>query len=673
MINIEKLRDILEQYKQYFPTHWKNEKYKWEAVAHFQKYWDADAENFGEMFKKATDKTQNLLASFHNYPKGMILEFCQKDDAAVRRMFARLYDESTDLAERMKEFIASSEEIRTKYDNGSWKNHYQNTHAVSIYLWLRYPDKYYIYKYEVFRKTAELLDDSYRPKSNGAVINVIDGFRMYDEICEELQKHTELQDMLRDVLTDTCYPDPMLRTMTGDVGFYVARFYADEKSDSDLTVSSHDTTESPIYTNEMISDFHSNQRNIKWFTPIITALLSLNNSASRPYVHEKIIQQCNISSKELEKKNKTGTSQLLNDIDWARNYLTYEGILDNNAPSGIWSLTALGQKIKMTNDLAEKIIIKWIKIKAAERENKPVPIIDLRPFYQFRISIYTKQDFLNQVYMTSADYDTLTELLRNKQNIILQGAPGVGKTFTAKRLAYAMMGEKDDSRIEFIQFHQSYSYEDFIMGYRPDEDGGFTLTNGVFYEFCNTARNDPDRDYFFIIDEINRGNLSKIFGELLMLIEKDYRTETARLAYKNEHFSVPKNLYLIGMMNTADRSLAMIDYALRRRFSFFDMMPGFKSDGFAAYRDSLQNDTFNALIAEIIQLNHTISQDSSLGDGFCIGHSYFCNLTAETCTDARLRSIVKYDILPLLREYWFDDRDAQQAWADRLCGVFHDE
>ena len=286
---------------------------------------------------------------------------------------------------------------------------------------------------------------------------------------------------------------------------------------------------------------------------------------------------------------------------------------------------------------------------------------------------YIKQDFLNQVYMTSDDYDTLTELLRNKQNIILQGAPGVGKTFTAKRLAYAMMGEKDDSRIEFIQFHQSYSYEDFIMGYRPDEDGGFTLTNGVFYEFCNTARNDPDRDYFFIIDEINRGNLSKIFGELLMLIEKDYRTETARLAYKNEHFSVPKNLYLIGMMNTADRSLAMIDYALRRRFSFFDMMPGFKSDGFAAYRDSLQNDTFNALIAEIMQLNHTIAQDSSLGDGFCIGHSYFCNLTAETCTDARLRSIVKYDIIPLLREYWFDDRDAQQAWADRLCGVFHDE
>ena len=158
-----------------------------------------------------------------------------------------------------------------------------------------------------------------------------------------------------------------------------------------------------------------------------------------------------------------------------------------------------------------------------------------------------------------------------------------------------------------------------------------------------------------------------------MLIEKDYRTETARLAYKNEHFSVPKNLYLIGMMNTADRSLAMIDYALRRRFSFFDMMPGFKSDGFAAYRDSLQNDTFNALIAEIMQLNHTIAQDSSLGDGFCIGHSYFCNLTAETCTDARLRSIVKYDIIPLLREYWFDDRDAQQAWADRLCGVFHDE
>ena len=130
---------------------------------------------------------------------------------------------------------------------------------------------------------------------------------------------------------------------------------------------------------------------------------------------------------------------------------------------------------------------------------------------------------------------------------------------------------KDKSRIEMVQFHQNYTYEDFIMGYKPTENGGFAIKPGIFYQFCKKAADDKDRPYFFIIDEINRGNLSKIFGELLMLIESDYRDTSIKLAYRDEDFYVPSNLYIIGMMNTADRSLAMIDYALRRRFSFFEM------------------------------------------------------------------------------------------------------
>ena len=282
---------------------------------------------------------------------------------------------------------------------------------------------------------------------------------------------------------------------------------------------------------------------------------------------------------------------------------------------------------------------------------------------------YSKKDFLSEAYMSEGAYNRLAGVLLEKKNIILQGAPGVGKTFCAKRLAYSLMGEKDDSRIEFVQFHQNYSYEDFMMGYKPSENG-FELKYGVFYRFCQRALNQPDKRFFFIIDEINRGNLSKIFGELLMLIEKDYRDTKATLAYNGMPFTVPGNLYIIGMMNTADRSLAMIDYALRRRFSFFEIEPGFESVGFSDYQKSLENDTFNLLISKIIDLNEEIRRDKSLGKGFCIGHSYFCGRTKETCTDEWMQSVVDYDILPMLSEYWFDDESKVKRWENTLHGVF---
>lgn len=266
---------------------------------------------------------------------------------------------------------------------------------------------------------------------------------------------------------------------------------------------------------------------------------------------------------------------------------------------------------------------------------------------------YTRENFLAEVFLSEDRYDNLRALLLDKQNIILQGSPGVGKTFSAKRLAYSILEEKDDSKVQLVQFHQNYTYEDFVMGYKPNEDGGFYLRPGVFYNFCKRAQQHPDGKYFFIIDEINRGNLSKILGELMMLIEKDYRGETLVLPYNQEEFSVPKNLYIIGMMNTADRSLAMMDYALRRRFSFFDMKPGFSTDGFKAYQRSLANEDFAKLVSAIIDLNKVIESDDSLGSGFCIGHSYLCNKT-DVDRDW-LKRVVKFDIAPMLREYWFDN------------------
>ena len=276
---------------------------------------------------------------------------------------------------------------------------------------------------------------------------------------------------------------------------------------------------------------------------------------------------------------------------------------------------------------------------------------------------YTGADFLSEVFMSQEEYNTLVELLRYKKNIILQGAPGVGKTFAAKRLAYSIMGEKDPNRVAMIQFHQSYSYEDFIVGFRPDGNG-FKLNYGPFYNFCKKAEIDLDNPYFFIIDEINRGNLSKIFGELFMLIEKDKRGIPLQLLYSDEKFTVPENVHIIGMMNTADRSLALLDYALRRRFAFYNMSPAFASDGFKKYLEGKNNEKLNKLIGVVQQLNAAIAEDDALGAGFCIGHSYFC--TDGDASDVWLRNVVNYELIPLLEEYWYDEPDNIQKWTQKL-------
>ncbi len=286
---------------------------------------------------------------------------------------------------------------------------------------------------------------------------------------------------------------------------------------------------------------------------------------------------------------------------------------------------------------------------------------DIEPKY----TSYTKDDFLKDVYITADSYQRLVNLLEVKKNVILQGAPGVGKTFIAKRLAYSMMKVIDSSRVQMVQFHQSYSYEDFIMGYRPTEKG-FELKKGVFYNFCKKAEIDSDQKYFFIIDEINRGNLSKIFGELFMLIETDKRGQALQLLYSDELFKVPENVYIIGMMNTADRSLAMLDYALRRRFAFFEIAPGFDSEGFLQYSNGLDNEKFNKLKSVVINLNEAIEDDDELGAGFCIGHSYFCGLKADEVTTERLSAIVEYELIPLLKEYWFDEPELVRQWSENL-------
>lgn len=333
--------------------------------------------------------------------------------------------------------------------------------------------------------------------------------------------------------------------------------------------------------------------------------------------------------------------------------------------SGQWALTRDAPLKTLTDITSQHDLIEQLEalVLAEDEQEARAQPKDIRA--------YTREDFFKDVFLPEERYSRLRSLLIRKKNVILAGPPGVGKTYAAKRLAYSVIGEQDPSRVQTVQFHQSYSYEDFLMGYRPTESGGFNLTEGPFYRFCEEARaDDPTRPYFFIIDEINRGNISKIFGELLMLIESDKRGTELRLLYKDESFSVPPNVHIIGMMNTADRSLAVLDYALRRRFGFFEMAPGFRTEGFASRQKTLGSRSFDRLVDRVIELNAEISNDPALGHGFAVGHSYLSapssvELDEDEIADW-LQSVVEDELIPLLDEYWFDEPAKSDQWAITL-------
>jgi 5-methylcytosine-specific restriction protein B len=275
--------------------------------------------------------------------------------------------------------------------------------------------------------------------------------------------------------------------------------------------------------------------------------------------------------------------------------------------------------------------------------------------------------------------ETFLARIRMKKNLILQGPPGTGKTWLSKRLAYALIGERNDSKVRAVQFHPNLSYEDFVRGFRPAGDGKLSLMDGPFMEMVNAASKDPQMGHVIIIEEINRGNPAQIFGEMLTLLEADKRTPDGalELCYRRiegEQVYIPGNLYVIGTMNIADRSLALVDLALRRRFAFVDLEPKLGKP----WHDWVQNqcgiDTkiLSEIENRILALNEEIAADTSLGSQFRIGHSYVTPPAGAVINDSRewFRQVVETEIGPLLDEYWFDALNKAKKARQQLLEGF---
>ena len=613
-----RLKDVLAQYKQSFvSTQWGNEKYKWEAVKWFQDNWDVNASDFPEMLSRSLDKTFNLLASNNNFPKGMIVGFAKAAPEEVRAMFIALFDESQDVFERMNAFKMQSSILLEKYGNGA-AQHYQYENAISTYLWLRYPDKYYIYKFGEVKTVSSELESDYRFKKGAYADNIRNFLRLYDEISAALKEDTELVNLFQSQLTDTCYPDPELKTLTIDVGFYISRLYSQENAEKAEAASWFPSDYTPGLTEE---DWLALLGDDKVFTTgsleIMKRMKDYGGQATCTQLAVKYGETKNFyltGSTALAKRviEKTGCPVLTDDKNenskwWPVLYIGRYATKDEqgsyiwklrdelsaaldkvdlsgielyvaaapgeedrgywwlNANPKIWSYSdiAVGEVQSYTlyneNGNKRRIFQNFLDAKAGDMiigyESNPVkqivaigrvsaeqdgeklffekvegltspidyttlkecPELERMEYFQnpqgslFKltrgeydfildmireenpvstdaaIDAYTKSDFLDEVYMTEKRYENLVAVLRNKKNIILQGAPGVGKTFAARRLAWSMMGEQDDSRIEFVQFHQNYSYEDFMMGYKPVEDGNTASSIG-FARKLQTSR-----------------------------------------------------------------------------------------------------------------------------------------------------------------------------------------
>jgi len=675
MLNYDKLAKIVEEYKNEFPSRWSAESYKWKAVKHFQENWDINAPDFLEMFSKATEKTENLLHTGMFWPRDMMIRYIKDNSDVVRDMFKELFDESKPLSERIIDFTSNVKTLNVINDPS--KKHQQTAKAISTYLWLRYPEKYYIYKYDEYSKIAHLVNYPIISKKSSEAEKIQDTINLYNELSTFLARDNSMKQIALQLITSDCYEDKNMKIWAGDLGYYINQKTTESKDYLQSQTTDNDVEKLESMTLRKDSKMQQ-MRNIplnqilygppgtgKTYNTVVECIHILDNELYNQYListdqigfykdsllpkynqfkkqgriefitfhqsysYEEFVEgikpEVSGDTKEVEYNVKPGIFKTI--CEKASTPAVLQNKWNINSDAAIWKVSlsrTYDNPIRKDCFENDRIRIGWDDYGENYEDKATEGKRSLDAFYQKM----KKGDIVLSCY-TNRIIDGIG---------IVEGDPIFDSSLSEYKRTRKVNWIVKNIKEDIVEINDNKT-----MTLSAVYNIGIPLEKviAILHKYNTQApiTKENDQKFVLVIDEINRGNISKIFGELITLIEDDKRSQlTVRLPYSQKPFTVPKNLYIIGTMNTADRSIAAIDIALRRRFTFIPKMPEVKRvPNEFSMKEAFEN--LNKKIRILLDEDHQI------------GHSYFMNV--KSIQD--LRETWANKIIPLLNEYFYGD------------------